>query len=61
MPNVTRIAVDRLHERGVRIAPWTPNEASAWTHLVSIGVDSIITDDPAALLAHLGRPTAARS
>jgi len=60
MPNVTRAAVDRLHERGVRIAPWTPNEASAWTHLVSIGVDSIITDDPAALLAHLGRPKAAR-
>ena len=58
MPNVTRSAVDRLHERGVRIVPWTPNEANAWTHLLSIGVDSIITDDPAALLAHLGRPPA---
>jgi glycerophosphoryl diester phosphodiesterase len=58
MPNVTRTAVDRLHERGVRMATWTPNEAAAWTHLVSIGVDSIITDDPAALLAHLGRPRA---
>ena len=58
MPNVTSTAVDRLHERGVRMATWTPNEATAWTHLVSIGVDSIITDDPAALLAHLGRPRA---
>ncbi len=59
MPNVTRVAVDRLHERGVRMVPWTPNEAAAWTRLISIGVDSIITDDPAALLAHLGRPRAA--
>jgi glycerophosphoryl diester phosphodiesterase len=59
MPNVTRTAVDQLHELGVRMAAWTPNEASAWTLLVSIGVDSIITDDPAALLAHLGRPKAA--
>lgn len=61
MPNVTRTAVDRLHEIGVRMATWTPNEASAWTHLVSMGVDSIITDDPAALLAHLGRPKTASS
>ena len=58
MANVNRTAVDRLHQRGVRVAAWTPNDASAWTHLVSIGVDSIITDDPAALLAHLGRPKA---
>lgn len=55
MPNVIKTAVDRLHERGVRIAPWTANAVSAWAHLISIGVDSIITDDPAALLAHLGR------
>jgi glycerophosphoryl diester phosphodiesterase len=53
MPNVTKNAMDRLHQRGVRIAVWTPNESRAWDSLIGIGVDSIITDDPAALLLHL--------
>ena len=53
MPNVTKNAVDRLHQRGVRIVVWTPNEPMAWDLLIGMGVDSIITDDPAALIFHL--------
>jgi glycerophosphoryl diester phosphodiesterase len=55
MPNVTKPVVERLHAQGVRIAAWTPNEPEAWDRLIAIGVDSIITDDPAALLLHLSR------
>ena len=56
MPNVTKAAVDRLHQCGVQVAVWTPNTCEAWDSLIAIAVDSIITDDPAALLAHLGSP-----
>jgi glycerophosphoryl diester phosphodiesterase len=42
-----------LHEAGVKIAPWTPNEPTQWKQLVEWGVDAIITDDPEALLSFL--------
>jgi len=60
MPNVTKATVDRLHQSGVQVAVWTPNACHAWDSLIAMGVDSIITDDPAALLAHLGSSPANR-
>jgi glycerophosphoryl diester phosphodiesterase len=33
--------------------PWTANDAATWDRLIDAGVDAIISDDPAALIAHL--------
>lgn len=52
---ITAEAVDELHAAQVRVIPWTANDPAAWTRLQKIGVDGIITDDPEALLKHLGR------
>ncbi|MCA9547166.1 MAG: hypothetical protein KC613_22345 [Myxococcales bacterium] len=45
--------VTRLHAAGVKVVPWTPNSPAAWQRLLAMGVDGLITDDPAALLAWL--------
>ncbi len=45
--------VDQLHRIGVRVVPWTANDEAAWARLLELGVDGIITDDPAALIAYL--------
>jgi glycerophosphoryl diester phosphodiesterase len=50
---VTRDAVEKVHAAGFRIVPWTPNEPAEWNRLIDAGVDAIITDDPAGLIAHL--------
>jgi glycerophosphoryl diester phosphodiesterase len=51
--NSRRIA--EAHDAGIRVIAWTANRAREWDRLVRAGVDGIITDDPAGLLAHLGR------
>jgi glycerophosphoryl diester phosphodiesterase len=38
--------VDALHERGIRVIPWTPNRPREWKHLRAIGCDGVITDLP---------------
>ncbi len=38
--------VSSLHERGVKVVPWTPNRVREWEHLRSIGCDGVITDVP---------------
>jgi len=43
--DVVRLA----HEAGFRIVPWGANEPEAMRHLIRLGVDGIITDDPAGL------------
>lgn len=43
------------HLAGLQVIPWTANEPSEWRRLVDAGVDAIITDDPAALIAWLKR------
>jgi glycerophosphoryl diester phosphodiesterase len=54
---VTREQVDAAHKAGLKVVPWTPNEPQQWAALIKAGVDAIITDDPAALIAYLrGRP-----
>lgn len=50
---VSREAVDRAHDSGLQVIPWTANSADIWDRLIAAGVDAIITDDPAALIAHL--------
>ena len=46
--------VARAHERGNRVFVWTVNEPSEVDHVRGLGVDTIITDRPAEVLAQLG-------
>jgi glycerophosphoryl diester phosphodiesterase len=52
-PLVTFEQVRTAHDAGLKVVPWTPNTAVEWDRLIAAGVDAIITDDPAALIAHL--------
>lgn len=38
--------VRRFHAAGIRVVPWTVNEAPRIHHLIRLGVDGIITDYP---------------
>lgn len=38
---------------GLKILPWTVNDARSWLRLINLGVDGIITDDPEGLHAFL--------
>ncbi|GBE67337.1 putative glycerophosphoryl diester phosphodiesterase precursor [Mycobacterium sp. MFM001] len=51
--------VDRAHALGLKVLPWTINDAETMRRQIDDGVDGIITDDPAALravMADLGMP-----
>ena len=50
---VTKKKVDDAHAKGIQIVPWTANDPKEWDRLIECGVDAIISDDPAALIAHL--------
>ena len=50
---VTKARVDQAHAAGLQVVPWTANEPKLWDALIAAGVDAIITDDPAALIAYL--------
>lgn len=50
---VTPEQVKAAHAAGFEVLPWTPNKAEDWGRLVDAGVDGIISDDPAALIAFL--------
>lgn len=50
---VTKERVEKAHEAGLQVVPWTANSAGVWDRLIDDGVDAIITDDPAALIEHL--------
>jgi glycerophosphoryl diester phosphodiesterase len=52
---VTRERVRAAHAAGIQVVPWTADTPQDWDRLIAAGVDAIITDDPAGLLAHLGR------
>jgi glycerophosphoryl diester phosphodiesterase len=43
------------HAAGMQVIPWTANTPKQWERLVQAGVDGILTDDPAALIAWLAR------
>ena len=46
--------VAELHAAGIAVMPWIVNDPDHWATLTDLGVDAIITDDPAALLAWQG-------
>ena len=50
---VTPEQVRRAHAAGFKVAPWTADKMEDWDQLIAAGVDAIITDDPAALIAYL--------
>lgn len=50
---VTKGKVKSAHKAGLKVVPWTVNTPGAWDKMIRAGVDEIITDDPAALIAHL--------
>jgi glycerophosphoryl diester phosphodiesterase len=50
---VTLEQVQAAHAAGLEVLPWTPDKPGDWARLVAAGVDGIITDDPAALIAWL--------
>ncbi len=52
---VTPEKVEAAHRAGVQVVPWTANTPQDWDRLIRAKVDAIITDDPAALIAHLRR------
>ena len=53
---ITPGKVAAAHDAGIEVVTWTANLPDDWRHLAAAGVDSIITDDPAALVAWLPRP-----
>ncbi len=53
---VTAARVADAHASGLRVVPWTVNDASAVRRLVGLGVDGIITDDPVMALSVIQRP-----
>lgn len=50
---VTPEKVRAAHEAGLQVVPYTANRPEDWDRLIAAGVDAIITDDPAGLIAHL--------
>jgi glycerophosphoryl diester phosphodiesterase len=47
---VTDNLVKKVHEKGMKIIPWTVNETTSMEGLMAIGVDGIITDYPDRIL-----------
>jgi len=50
---VTAEKVREAHAAGLEVIPWTADKTSDWDQLIATGVDAIITDDPAWLIAYL--------
>ncbi len=50
---VTPEQVKSAHAAGIQVVPWTANTPADWQKLIDAGVDAIISDDPAALIAYL--------
>ena len=50
---VTKEKVQAAHKAGLQVVPWTVNTPADWDKMIDAGVDAIISDDPAALIAYL--------
>jgi glycerophosphoryl diester phosphodiesterase len=53
---VTPDQVKAAHAAGFEVLPWTANTPELWAKLAAAGVDGIISDNPAALIAWLKLP-----
>ena len=51
--SLTADMVTEFHANDIKVAAWTANTPAAWSYLIGIGVDDIITDDPLALINYL--------
>ncbi len=47
--------VEEAHQAGLKVTGWTANGRRAWLDAIKMGVDGIVTDDPAELMVLLGR------
>ena len=50
---ITTDSVKTAHSAGIQVAPWTVNTPKEWDEAIAKGVDAIITDYPAELIAFL--------
>jgi len=50
---VTPQHVKSAHDAKIQVVPWTADTPTDWQMLIDAGVDAIITDDPAALIAYM--------
>jgi glycerophosphoryl diester phosphodiesterase len=50
---IDRMLVDRAHEAGLQIHVWTIDEPAEMNRLIDLGVDGLMTDEPAVLKAVL--------
>jgi glycerophosphoryl diester phosphodiesterase len=50
---VTPPQVKAAHAAKIQVVPWTADAPADWQMLIDAGVDAIITDDPAALIAYM--------
>ena len=50
---VTPSRIVGAHQAKLQVIAWTANTPQEWDALVAAGVDGIISDDPAALIAYL--------
>lgn len=48
---VDEAMVTALHERGIKVVPWTVNREREWQRLRELGCDGVITDYPAEAVA----------
>lgn len=51
---VTRELVEAAHAAGMRVVPWTVNDAERMRELVDLGVDGLVTDEPGLARTVLG-------
>jgi glycerophosphoryl diester phosphodiesterase len=53
--HITPAGVDAVHETGRRVSTWTVDEPEDMTRVLGAGVDAVVSNRIAALVAHLGR------
>lgn len=52
--SVTPSLVEEIHKEGYRLVVWTVNDVAKTRKLFALGIDGIITDDPATMTAEFG-------
>jgi glycerophosphoryl diester phosphodiesterase len=50
---VNEADVARAKRAGLVVMPWTVNDPAEWERFIGMGIEWLITDDPAALVDYL--------